>query len=408
MIQWSEQHEMIRDAVRRFVEAEVVPNLEELEHGDTPPYEILRKLFSTFGMDEMARSRFAKMVEQEKAGGASPTDGQKKGGGRGDAVAMSLIPIIELCRYCPGMVTAMGVSMGLAGGAVMSKGTLRQKERWGLPLTTLEKIGAWAITEPGSGSDAFGGMKATARRQPDGGYVLNGNKTFITNGPYADTIIFICKLDDETVDPRDRKILNFVLDSGMPGLTQSKPMRKMGLHSSPTGELFLQDVVAGPERLLGETEDAPARSGAKDTFSTERAGVVSMALGIVDRCLELSVRYAKERVQFGRPIGEFQLIQDKLARMEVARMNLQNLVFRLIESAEQGVSLTLAEASAMKLYAARAAVEVAMEAVQIYGGNGYMAEYQVEQLARDSKVLQIYAGTDEIQISAIARDLLSR
>ena len=417
MIQWSEQHEMIRDAVRRFVEAEIVPNLEALEHGDMPPYDVLRKMISTFGMDEMARSRFQKMVEQEKAGGAGKSaestdksESKPKGdaSSRGDAVAMQLIPIIELCRYCPGMVTAMGVSMGLAGGAVLSKGTLRQKERWGLPLSTFEKIGAWAITEPGSGSDAFGGMKSTARRQADGTYLLNGNKTFITNGPYADTIVFICKLEDEKVDPRDRKILNFVLDSGMPGLTQSKPMRKMGMHSSPTGELFLQDVVAEPERLLGETEDAPARSGAKDTFSTERAGVASMALGIVDRCLELSVKYAKERVQFGRPIGEFQLIQDKLARMEVARMNLQNLVFRVIESAAQGVGLTLAEASAMKLYAARAAVEVAMEAVQVYGGNGYMAEYQVEQLARDAKVLQIYAGTDEIQISAIARDLLSR
>ncbi len=412
MIQWSEQHEMIRDAVRRFVEAEIVPNLDELEHGDTPPYEVLRKLISTFGMDEMARARFQKMVEHEKAGGATVEAAHQKsdrvgGSGRGDAVAMQLIPIIELCHYCPGMVTAMGVSMGLAGGTVMSKGTLRQKERWGLPLSTFEKIGAWAITEPGSGSDAFGGMKATARRQPDGSYLLNGSKTFITNGPYADIIVFICKLEEAEVDPRDRKILNFVLDSGMPGLTQSKPMRKMGMHSSPTGELFLQDVVAEPERLLGETEDTPARSGAKDTFSTERAGVAAMALGIVERCLELSVSYSKERVQFGQPIGEFQLIQDKLARMEVARMNLQNLVFRVIESAEQGVSLTLAEASAMKLYAARAAVEVAMEAVQVYGGNGYMAEYRVEQLARDSKVLQIYAGTDEIQISAIARDLLS-
>jgi alkylation response protein AidB-like acyl-CoA dehydrogenase len=132
-----------------------------------------------------------------------------------------------------------------------------------------------------------------------------------------------------------------------------------------------------------------------------------MALGIVERCLELSVEYAKQRVQFGKPIGEFQLIQDKLARMEVARMNLQNLVFRVIEGASVGRAMTLAEASAMKLYAARAAVEVAMEAVQVFGGNGYMAEYQVEQLARDAKVLQIYAGTDEIQIGAIARDLLS-
>jgi alkylation response protein AidB-like acyl-CoA dehydrogenase len=140
----------------------------------------------------------------------------------------------------------------------------------------------------------------------------------------------------------------------------------------------------------------------------ERSGVAAMALGIVERCLELSVAYAKERVQWDRPIGEYQLIQDKLARMEVARMNLQNLVFRIVELASEGRSMTFAEASAMKLYAARAAVEVAMEAVQVYGGNGYMAEYQVEQLARDAKVLQIYAGTDEIQIRAIAHDLLSR
>ena len=194
----------------------------------------------------------------------------------------------------------------------------------------------------------------------------------------------------------------------MPGLTQTAPMRKMGLHSSPTGELFLQDVKAGPDRLLGESEESPARSGAKDAFSMERVGVAAMALGIVERCLELSVAYAKERVQFGRPIGEFQLIQDKLARMEVARMNIQNQVFRTIEAAAQGRRLTLAEASAMKLYSARAATEVAMEAVQVYGGNGYMAEYPVEQLARDAKVLQIYAGADEIQITAIARDLLSR
>jgi alkylation response protein AidB-like acyl-CoA dehydrogenase len=407
MIEWSEQHRMIRDAVRRFVDAEIAPNLEELEHGDTPPYEVLRKLIRTFGMDEMARSRFAKQLDRADAPPKDVRETAENGGGRGDAVAMQLIPIIELCRYCPGMVTAMGVSMGLAGSAVMSKGTRRQKERWALDLLTLDKIGAWAITEPGSGSDAFGSMKSTARRDGNGGYVLNGNKTFITNGPYADTIVFICKLDEDGVDARDRKVLTFVLDKGMPGLTQSKPMRKMGLHSSPTGELFLQDVAAEADRLLGETEESRARSGTKDSFSMERTGVVAMALGIVDRCLELSLSYARERVQFDRPIGEFQLIQEKLARMEVARMNLQNLVFRQIEMASQGRGTTLAEASAMKLYAARAATEVALEAVQVYGGNGYMSEYQVEQLARDAKVLQIYAGTDEIQISAIARELLA-
>jgi alkylation response protein AidB-like acyl-CoA dehydrogenase len=410
MLEWSEQHLMIRDAVRRFVEAEVVPILDQLEHGDLPPYDVLRKLISTFGMDEMARARFQKQIAREKeraAKGLPAEERERESGGRGDAVAMQLIPIIELCRHSPGLVTAMGVSMGLTAAAILSKGSIAQKERWALPLLTLEKVGAWAITEPSSGSDAFGSMKSTARRDGQGGYLLSGSKTFITNGPYADTIVFICKLEEEGVDPRDRKVLTFVLDKGMPGLTQSRPMRKMGLHSSPTGELFLQDVRASRDRLLGESEESASRTGAKATFSIERTGVASMALGIVERCLELSLQYARERVQFGRPIGEFQLIQDKLARMEVARLNLQNLVFRQIELAEAGRGPTLAEASAMKLYAARAAVEVAMEAVQVYGGNGYMAEYHVEQLCRDAKVLQIYAGTDEIQISAIARDLLA-
>ena len=416
MLEWSEPQQMLRSAIRSFIEAEIAPNLDALEHGDTPPYDVLRKMIKTFGIDVMAKQQFEKQIARDKAKLAGEEPEPKKDQGddatrqmmKGEEAAMSMIPIIELCRYCPGMVTAMGVSMGLTGGAIMSKGTLAQKQEWALPLLTMEKIGSWAITEPNSGSDAFGAMKATAKRTDDGGYLLNGNKTFITNGPFADTIIFICKLDEPGVTAKDRKILSFILDSGMKGLTQSKPFRKMGIHSSPTGELFLDDVKVGPERLLGETEDSSARSGAKDTFSTERAGVAAMALGIVERCLELSVKYAKEREQFGQAIGQFQLIQLKLAKMEVARLNLQNLVFRHIETVAAGKKPTLAEASAMKLYAAQTAVEVALEAVQIHGGNGYMAEYQVEQLCRDAKILQIYAGTDEIQVSSIARDLLSR
>jgi hypothetical protein len=402
---------MIRDAIRRFIEAEIVPNVEALEHGDLPPYDILRKMYAAFGMAEMARQRFARQIARARkveAGELAPEELKRRGEGGGDG-GLQLIPIIELCRYCPGMVTAMGVSVGLTAAAILSKGTTAQKERWALDLLTLDKIGAWAITEPGSGSDAFGGMKSVARRAPDGGYLLSGNKTFITNGPFADTIVFICKLDEPGVDPRERKILNFVLDRGMPGLVQSKPMRKMGLHSSPTGELFLTDVPAGRDRLLGESEDrSGGREGAKETFSIERSGVAAMALGIIERCMELALQYAKERVQFGRPIGEFQLIQEKLARMEVARLNVQNLVFRVLEGAAEGKPLGLAEASAMKLYSARAAVEVANDALQIYGGNGYMSEYPVEQLARDARVLQIYAGTDEIQIGAIAKELLAR
>lgn len=406
MIEWSEQHRMIQDMVRRFVEAEVVPHLQDLEHGDLPPYGIMRKLVQQFGIAEAARARY----EAQKARalrGEAPGDGEPRSGQQAaDALAMQIIPIIELSKYCPGLVTAMGVSMGLTAGAIMSRGTWAQKDRWAVPLLTLEKIGAWAITEPGSGSDAFGGMKSTARRDGDE-YVLNGQKTFITNGPYADTIVFICKLDDGVTPPRDRKIVAFILDKGMPGLTQSKPLRKMGLHSSPTGELFLDNVRAGRERLLGESEDAyGGRSGAKATFGAERSGVVAMAYGIVERCIQLCTEYARTRVQFGRPIGEFQLIQLKLAKMYVARMNIRNMLFRQIELAAQGKSLSFAEASANKLYAAQATMEVTLEAVQLFGGNGYMAEYGVEQLCRDAKVLQIYGGTDEIQVSQIARSML--
>ena len=412
MFEWSDEQQMIRDAVRRFVDDEVRPHVEELEHGDLPPYDILRKLFATFGMDAMARDRFKRQIERERAAadalarGEQPDAPVERAGGDGGGAGLTLIPIIELCRVCPGMVTAMGVSMGLTSAAILSKGTIAQKERWALDLLTMDKVGAWAITEPGSGSDAFGSMRSTARRDGDD-YILNGSKTFITNGPYADITVFICKLDEGNA-PEQRKVLSFVLDRGMPGFVQSKPLRKMGMHSSPTGELFLDDVRVGRDRLIGETEDLPAggRDGAKATFQQERSGVAAMALGIIEECLQLSVQYAKDRVQFGKPIGEFQLIQDKLARMEVARMNVQNLVFRTIEMSAAGKAMSLAEASAMKLYSARAATEVALEAVQLHGGNGYMSEFRVEQLARDAKVLQIYAGTDEIQITHIARDLL--
>ncbi len=408
MYEWSDEQLAIRDAVRRFVDEEVKPNVEELEHGETPPYDVIRKLYRTFGLDVMARESAKKAIERKADGTSAPERSEGGGGG----AALMLIPIIELCHYCPGIVTALGVSTGLAGGTIMKSGTPAQMERWGLDLMTIDKVGAWAITEPDSGSDALGGMKSTAARDGDE-YVLNGNKTFITNGPYADTIVFYAKLDDGSETPlRQRPVLTFILDSGMPGLEQSKPFRKMGLHSSPTGELFLTDVRVSKDRLLGESEGTPGgnegRESAKGNFVTERAGVAAMSLGLIEECLKLSVHYAKDRMLWERPISEFQLIQLKLAKMEIARLNVENLVFRHIEMSSAGKSLTLAEASAMKLYSAQAASEVAMEAVQLFGGNGYMSEFRVEQLARDAKVFQIYAGTDEIQVTHIARDLLSR
>jgi hypothetical protein len=399
---WTDEQLAVAAAVRRFVDEEVRPVLDDLEFGDLAPYGILRKLYSTFGLDELAREQFKRRLEHRST--ESPSGGER-GGGSG--AGLVLLTIIELCKVSPGLVTSLGVSTGLAGGTIMKLGTPEQMERFALELLTLEKVGAWAITEPDSGSDALGGMRTTARRDGDG-YVLNGQKTWITNGPYADTIVCYAKVDDGSgTDLRRRPVVPLVLSSDMEGLTRSAPMRKMGQHASPTGELFFADVYVGSDRVLG-AERAGGRESAKDNFVTERAGVAAMALGIIEECLRLSIDYAKSRTLWGKPISEFQLIQLKLARMEVARVNVQNLVFTHLERTAEGVTPTLAEASAMKLYAAQAAFDVANDAIQLFGGNGYVSEYRVEQLARDARVLQIYAGTDEIQVVAIAKDLLSR
>jgi hypothetical protein len=410
MISWSETELAIRDAIRDFASAEIRPHLDALDSGEMLPYPLIRKLFATFGIDAMMADSFEKRIAKEKDSAAASSD--SSGDGAGDSAdgddAMQLILSIELTKVAMGLTAAMGVSMGLAGGTIMSRGSIEQKERWARDLMTFEKVGAWAITEPNSGSDAFGGMTTTARPVADG-YVLNGEKTFITNGPYADTMVVYAKLDDgSNNDKRRRPVLTFVLDTGMEGLTQSKPFKKMGIHSSPTGQLFFADLHVGEDRLLGGGGGGQdGRDSARSNFTTERIGIAAMSLGVIEECLSLCIDYSKSRELWGQKIGEFQLIQLKLANMEVARQNVQNMVFRTIELRRAGKSPTLAEASAMKYYSSQAATEVAMEAVQLFGGNGYMSEYRVEQLARDAKSLMIYAGSNEVQITHVARGLLS-
>ncbi|MFC9765562.1 acyl-CoA dehydrogenase family protein [Rhodococcus jostii] len=410
MYEWSDTDLMFRDAIRGFIDKEIRPHVDKLETGELPPFDIIRKLFATFGLDEMARDALTKSLDRERGGAASGAK-EEKSGGLGGAGSMGVIMNAELAGVSLGLVASLGVSLGLAAGTIRSRGTLAQKERWLPGLVTFEKVGAWAITEPDSGSDAFGGMKSYVRRDGDD-YILNGQKTFITNGPYADVIIVYAKLDegDSSVDRRDRKVLAFVLDAGMEGLTQGAPFKKMGMNSSPTGELFFDNVRLTRDRLLGETEDggkSDGKSSAKESFAAERIGIASLSLGIINECHRLCVDYAKSRKLWGKEIAQFQLIQLKLAEMEIARINVQNMVFNAIERTAAGDQVSLAEASAMKLYSSRAATEVAMEAVQLFGGNGYMAEYRVEQLARDAKSLMIYAGSNEIQVTHIAKGLLA-
>lgn len=417
MLEWSDVDLAVRDAVREFVDKEIRPHVDALESGEMEPYPIVRKLFATFGIADMARESLNKRLARLREGGES--SGKPSGGGGmfGDGSGgMGFVVVSELCRVSMGVVTGMGVSLGLTVPTIMSRGTLAQQERWLPDLVTYDKVGAWAITEPDSGSDAFGGMKSYVVRDGDD-YILNGQKTFITNGPDADVVVVYAKLNEggagDSENPRDRKVLTFVLDRGMEGFVQSKPFRKMGIHSSRTGELFFNNVRLGRDRLLGETEGDPAdsasdgRASARSSFSAERIGVAAMSLGVIEECLRLSVDYAKNRRLWGQEIGQFQLIQLKLANMEVARMNVRNILFRVIEAAQSGTPISLPEASAIKWYCSQAATDVAMEAVQLFGGNGYMTEYRVEQLARDAKSLMIYAGSNEVQITHVARGLLN-
>jgi len=418
MFEWSETDLMVRDTVRQFVDKEIRPHLDQLEAGELSPYPIARKLFSQFGLDAMAAESVKKMLDRERAkqNGEEPDEKQDSEGGFGSAAQGSMVAVLvsEIARVSIGLLSTASVSLGLGAATIMSRGTLAQKERWLPELMTLEKIAAWAITESDSGSDAFGGMKTYVKRDGED-YILNGQKTFITNGPYADVLVVYAKLAEDTAgdsasDPRNRPVLVFVLDSGMPGLTQGKPFKKMGMMSSPTGELFFDNVRLSPDRLLGESEQHASwdgRDSARDNFAAERIGIAMMALGIINECHRLCVDYAKTRTLWGKNIGQFQLIQLKLAKMEVARMNVQNMVFHTIERQQAGKPLTLAEASAIKLYSSEAATDVAMEAVQLFGGNGYMAEYRVEQLARDAKSLMIYAGSNEVQVTHIAKGLLA-
>lgn len=413
MFEWSDNDVMMRDAVRSFIDREVRPHLDELESGDLSPYPIARKLFSDFGLDVMAAEAVKSMLDEERAkqGAAAASDSSGGGlGGLAGQASLLVAMISELAGVSIGLISTFGVSIGLGAGTIMSRGTLAQKERWLPSLMTFEKVAAWAITEPDAGSDAFGGMKTTVRR--DGSdYVLNGQKTFITNGPAADVLVVYAKLDDgDGADTRNRPVLTFVLDAGMPGLTQGKPFKKMGMMSSPTGELFFDDVRLTPDRLLGETErhvGGDGRDSARANFVAERLGIAAMSLGIITECQRLCVDYARTRTLWGKEIGQFQLIQLKLAKMEVARINVQNMVFQTLERMKAGKPPGLGEASAIKWYSSEAATEVAMEAVQLFGGNGYMAEYRVEQLARDAKSLMIYAGSNEVQITHVAKALLA-
>jgi alkylation response protein AidB-like acyl-CoA dehydrogenase len=406
MFELDETQRLIENAARSWCQQELAPAVPALETGEMLPYELLRRLGRDLGISttlaEAAERRIARLRGESPAreGEAGERAG---GGGFGDDPMLASVLLKEISRVSPGFGMVLISSLGCAL-AIQAQGSADAIERFTLPLLRFEKFGAWALTEPQAGSDAFGAMRTRALVDGEE-LLLNGQKTFISNAPYADIFTVYARVEG---GGERRPIRGVVVERGSPGLETGPPMRKMGMHDSPTGEVFLRDCRVPRGNLLGSLESSQAAPGdaALETLNLERAVMPAMCLGIIERCVEESLRYAQQREQFGRPIAEFQAIAFQLARMELALENARNLVFKLAWAQRQG-RLDARLASLAKLYCAEQAVQVALSAIQIHGGAGYMAELPLEKLMRDAKMFEIGGGTNEIQLQTIARSILS-
>jgi alkylation response protein AidB-like acyl-CoA dehydrogenase len=370
MSEWLEEAGKI---ARTFERERLLPRARELDRSGAGLIELMRELAGALGLPELARAEDELLFDPELTGAL----------------------LHELTRALPGFALSFGASFGLCGQSLLRRGTPAQRERWAAPVLSFARIGCWALTEPEAGSDAFS-LRTTARRLPDGGFSLSGEKAFITNAPIAEVMVIYARLDDG--------IRPFVVERSDPGVATSPPLDKMGMRASPTGSIHLDDARIPADRLLGDPEESGKRT-AIETLLGERAGLAGMALGIVEESLEVATAYAKERRQFGQPIAQFQAVQLRLARMYAAQETVRALLERGRSLARSG-DASLAFFCAAKYTASTLATECALDAVQILGGNGYTADYRVEGLARDAKLLEIGGGTSDIQLLAVARELL--
>jgi alkylation response protein AidB-like acyl-CoA dehydrogenase len=403
MFELDETQRMVERTMRAWCEQMLAPAVPALETGQLLPYDLLRRLGEDLQVSPtliaLAERRIAAL--RRAAGAAAPAS--EDAGGFGSDPMLTSILLKEISRVSPGFGMVLLATLGCAM-TILARGSAGVIERYGIPVLRFEKVGAWALTEPGAGSDAFGSMRTSAVLDGDE-LVLSGQKTFISNAPYADVFAIYARID---AGAAERTIRAIIVERGAPGLETGPPMRKMGMHDSPTGEIFLQDCRVPRANLLGSLERAGAARGgaALETLNLERAVMPAMCLGIIERCVEESVRHAKTRQQFGRPIAEFQAIAFKLARMELALENARNLVFKLAWAQRAG-KLDARLASLAKLYCAEQAVCVSLDAIQIHGGSGYMADLPLEKLMRDAKMFEIGGGTNEIQLQTIARSILA-
>ena len=372
------EHEELRATVRRWVTTEIVPEQGEWER-----------------RREFPRELFGRAAELGFLGLKYP---ERLGGQGGDVLHDAVwAEEIAAAGMCGGVGAGLGAHTGIATPPVFNFGTDEQHERFLRPAIAGEKIAALGITEPGAGSDVAS-IRTTARRV-DGGWVVNGSKTFITNGVRADFLV--CAVRTST-EGGHGGISFLILESDMPGYEVSRKLEKLGWHSSDTGELAFTDVEVPDENLLGEENEGFKLIMAN--FQWERLLMALGAVGAMDWCLRRTIDYALERQAFGRPIGKFQAIRHKVAEMATkleAGRALTYSALRLLTSGRDA----LREVTAAKLYTQRAAVEVADEAVQVHGGYGYMREYEVERVLRDARLGPIGGGTDEIMKEILGRGL---
>jgi acyl-CoA dehydrogenase len=374
---FTEEHEDLRETIRRFVERELRPHAQEWEDARWFPNEVFRR---------MAELGFLGLKYPEEHGGQG-----------GDFVHDAVLSE-ELPRAGSGGLSAgIGAHVGIATPPIWKFGTQEQKRRFLEPAIRGERIAALGITEPDAGSDVAG-LRTSARRV-EGGYVVNGSKTFITNGVRADFVVTAVK----TTEEGGHHGLSFlVIEKGMEGFTVSRRLEKLGWHASDTAELAFDDVFVPEENLLGEENRGFYLIVAN--FQWERLLMALGAVGSMDAVIERTVAFMRERSAFGRPIGRFQALRHKLAEMALkleASRSLTYHALRLFAAGENAIR----EVTEAKLLTQRAAFEVADDALQIHGGAGYMKEFEIERVARDTRLGPIGGGTDEIMKEILGKQL---
>ncbi|HEY7589182.1 MAG TPA: acyl-CoA dehydrogenase [Thermoplasmata archaeon] len=373
---FSEEHEMIRQTVRDFAEKEIRPIAADIDR-----------------TGEFPAATIAKMGSLGLMGVAIPS--AYEGAGL-DTVSLA-VAIEEVSRVCGSHALIMAAHNSLCTGNIYLAGNEAQKGRYLPDLASGRKLGAWALTEPKSGSDAAA-METTAKRTSDG-WVINGTKSLCTNAPVAGTFVIMAKTDPAR---GNRGISGFIVERGNPGLQVGKEEDKFGVRASPTSQVMLTDCRVGHDALLGKENDGFAN--ALRVLDGGRIGIGAMAVGLSRGAFEEALKYAKERVQFGRPIAEHQAVQFMLAdmamRIEAARI----LVLRAAWLRDRGRPFKK-EAAMAKLYASEMSSFVTNKAVQIHGGYGYIKDYPVERFLRDAKLTELGEGTSEVQRLVIAREL---